>query len=224
MAPPCKRHGNAIGWIMIAGMRLNPGLRGASRLHGLTHDSDSVTIVELLTLVGTGVLAAALSTLVDLHLRVPGHAILKVVFPISAGFALVPRRGAGTVLCASALATSLCLRGLGPGGFGAGFGALTSLAVIGPLLDWTLRHAKPGRSIYLRVMTAGLLANLAALTVKASLKGFGLEPVGGRPLSVWLGQAIVTYTVCGLVAGLLSALVWFVSRSTHASTDENAPQ
>ena len=211
---------------MIAGMKLNPGLRGASRLYGLTRDSDSVTTVELLTLVGTGVLAAALSTLVDLHLRVPGHAILKVVFPISAGLALVPRSGAGTVLCGSALATALCLRGLGLGGSGPGFGALTSLTAIGPLLDWTLRHAKPGRSVYLSVMLAGLFANLAALAVKASLKGFGLEPAGGRTLSVWLSQAIVTYTLCGLVAGLLSALVWFVSRSTdaRAGADEDTPQ
>jgi len=207
---------------MAATLSLNPGLQDASRLHRLTRNSDSITGSELGTLVGIGVIAAAVSTLVDLHLKVPGHAILKVIFPMSAGLALVPRRGAGTVLCVSALATALSLRFAGFGGSGLGFGALTSLTAIGPLLDWTLRHAKSSRSVYVGVMLAGLGANLAALLVRGTLKGFGLEHAGGRPLSIWLGQAAVTYTLCGIAAGLLSAFVWFCARSQDAR--EESPQ
>ena len=181
-----------------------------------------MTVTEWAMLVGVGVIAAATSTLVDLHLRVPGHAILKVVFPVSAGLALVPRRGAGSVVCASALATAFSLRFAGYGGDGLGFGALTSLTAIGPLLDWTLRHAKSSRSIYIGVILAGLGANLAALVVRGSLKGLGLEHAGGRPLAVWLSQAAVTYTLCGMAAGLLSAFVWFCARSQNV--DQEAPQ
>jgi len=190
-------------------LKPHPGLLGKSRLHRLARASDVPSTTEWLILIGFGVLTAAMSTLIDLHLRIPGHAILKVVFPVAAGLALVPRQGAGTIIGVSALATAISMRMLGLGGSGLGFGALTSLTVIGPTLDWMLRHARSSRAVYIGFVLGGLFANLAALLVRGTLKGVGLEHAGGRPLSVWLSQAAITYTICGIVAGLLSASVWF---------------
>ena len=44
-----------------------------------------------------------------LGLRVPGHAILKCVFPLALGFALVPRGFAGSVMGSAALAATYAL-------------------------------------------------------------------------------------------------------------------
>lgn len=208
---------------MASVLRLNPGLQGASRFHHFIRRSESITALEWGILLSAGIAAALSSTLVNLHVRVPGHAILKVVFPIAAGLAIVPRRGAGTVACASALATAFTLRFVGYSGSGLGFGAMTSLTLIGPLLDWTLRHASSSRAVYVGVMLAGLAANLLALLVRGSLKAIGLEHAGGRPLSIWLSQAVVTYTLCGLAAGLLSAFIWFCARSDTADSQESSP-
>ena len=204
---------------MTPTLRLHPGLSTSSRLRRLTRTDDVISAAEWAALVGIGILTAASSTLVDLHLRVPGHAILKVVFPIAAGLALVPRRGAGSIIGGSAFVTAVSLRMGGYGGAGLGFGALTSLTVIGPLLDWMLRHARSSRSLYLGFILAGLAGNLLALFVRGTLKGLGLEHAGGRPLSVWMSQAVITYTLCGMAAGLLSALVWFCARPRTRSNE-----
>ena len=118
--------------------------------------------------------------------------------------------------------TAVSLRLGGLGGAGLGFGALTSLTVIGPLLDWTLRHARSSRSLYFGFILAGLAGNLLALFVRGTLKGLGLEHAGGRPLSVWMSQALITYTLCGMAAGLLSALVWFCARPGAHSNEPDS--
>jgi len=204
---------------MTPALKLHPGLSTSSRLHGLAAKDDAISNVEWAALVGTGVVTAVISTVADLHLRIPGHTILKVVFPIAAGLALVPRRGAGSIIGASALATAVSLRVGGFGGAGLGFGALTSLIVIGPLLDLMLRHARTSLSLYVGFVLAGLASNLLALLAKGTLKGLGLEHAGGRPLSLWLSQAVVTYTLCGVAAGLLSAFVWFCARPGDPSNE-----
>lgn len=204
---------------MTPALRTHPGLLGSSRLQPLARTAHVTSAAEWAALIGVGIVTAATSTLFDLHLRVPGHAILKVAFPVAAGLALVPRRGAGSIIGGSALATAISLRLAGLGGAGFGFGALTSLTVIGPILDWTLRHARSSRSVYLGFILAGLASNLLALFVRGSLKGLGLEHAGGRPFGVWLSQAVITYTLCGIAAGLLSALVWFSARSGTGSND-----
>ncbi len=207
-------------------LRLHPGLSGSSRLQRRTRIHDVTSATEWATLLGIGVITAAISTLVDLHLRIPGHAILKVVFPVAAGMALVPRRGAGTIIGMSAFAAAMSLRMGGFGGVGLGFGALTSLTAIGPILDLMLRHARSSRSIYIGFVLGGLASNLLALFVRGVMKGIGLEHAGGRPLGLWLSQAAVTYTLCGIVAGLASASVWFCVRAnqrTEKRTDAQEP-
>src|SRR5215471_14047296 len=104
----------------------NKALLEASRLRALVHGGERATWVELATLVGLGVCAALASTLLDFKLRIPGHAVLRAIVPIALGLALVPRRGAGSVITAAALVALAALRagGISRGGSG----ALTSLA------------------------------------------------------------------------------------------------
>ena len=102
------------------------------------------------------------------------------------------------------------------GGYAAlGVGALTSLGLIGPLLDVALWRARQGWRLYVGFALAGLGANLAALAVRAGPKLVGLDHAAGRPLAAWWTQAAVSYAVCGLVAGLISALVWFRFAPRH---------
>jgi hypothetical protein len=41
------------------------------------------------------------------------------------------------------------------------------------------------------------------------VKWIGWEQARGRPFATWLSQAAISYTLCGLAAGVLSASVWF---------------
>jgi hypothetical protein len=185
----------------------NQELLEASRLRALVRGGERATWVELATLIGLGLCAALASTLLDLKLRIPGHAILRAIVPMSLGLALGPRRWAGSVMTATAVLGVLGLRawGLSRGGSG----AWTSLVLTGPMLDLAARGVRPGWRLYLCFSLAGLGSNLAALTVRAGTKAVGWEHAGSRQLQEWWPQAIGTYAACGLVAGLLSALFWF---------------
>lgn len=196
----------------VVHLRLNEGLYSTTRLQSLTSARTAPCVREWLLLVLAGVTAAVASTFLDLGLRIPGHAILRVVFPMSIGLALVPRHGAGTAMGCSALLTVVVVRAGGFAGGGPGLGALTSLAATGPALDWTLRHASGGWRQYLAFGLAGLASNSLAFLVRGSAKLLGAENVGARPLSLWLPRAGMTYLVCGLLAGLISGGVWFYAR------------
>ena len=118
-------------------MQLESYLQQSSRL-GIVHPLERSRVRELLFLISMGVLAAVLSTFLKTHLKIPGHAILKVVLPISLGFAAVPKRYSGSIMGFSALCSALLFRWGIPGG-GEGVGALTSLVLFGPVLDIALR-------------------------------------------------------------------------------------
>ena len=161
----------------------------------------------MLVLLGAGVGAALSSVFLDMSLRMPGHAILRAVFPMALGLAIAPRRMGGLVMGAGAMGTVLVIKA---GGFGAvGVGALTSLALTGPLLDVALWQARRGWRLYMAFALAGLGSNLAALVVRGGAKFVGLNHVTSRPLGEWWMQATVSYTVCGVLAGLISATIWF---------------
>ncbi|MBC8114465.1 MAG: hypothetical protein H7062_08820 [Candidatus Saccharimonas sp.] len=198
---------------------LHPGLSSTTRLGPIVSNETSATVRDWLILLTAGVLAACASTFLDFNLRrIPGHAILRVVFPMAVGLALVPRRGAGTVMGGSALITGVAFRMCGLKGEALGFGALTSLVATGPLLDWTLRRANGGWRQYVSFALAGLASNLLALTVRGLAKAVGWERLGSRPLIEWLAQAAGTYVACGLLAGLLSGLILFYGRGRGAET------
>ncbi len=158
-----------------------------------------------------GVVAACASVLPDWNLRVPGHAILRSVFPMALGFALAPRRFAGGVMASTGLVTALSLQSFGP--FHIGLGGMTSLAATGFCLDAFLAKGRSGWRLYLAFALAGLTSNLLAFGVQTAVKLSRGPKIGGRGFSEWLAQASWTYPACGLAAGIISAAVWFQFRS-----------
>lgn len=96
----------------MASLRLpvNSALQKAARLPSTT---DQTAVVDYLVLLGFGVVAATFTILADFSLKIPGHAILRVVLPFAFGLASVPRHGAGSVMGFGAL--------LGGDGRGRGF-------------------------------------------------------------------------------------------------------
>lgn len=220
------------------GLGLHDGLRSSGRLPTLAR-AEGMSWLELLTLVLIGAGAAALSlSLRDFGLRIPGHAILRSIFPMALGLAIVPRRFGGSVMGGSALMTGLLLQATGFGRTGAG--ALASLFLTGPLLDLALRGARSGWRLYLGFVLAGLSSNLIAFAVQASTRlmgsggggggggrgggmgaGMGL---GGRGDPDWWILASISFPLCGLVAGFVSALVWFHFRGrTQRAANEPRP-
>lgn len=155
-----------------------------------------------------GVASALAVTTLEFKLKLPGHSILRAVFPMAFGLALVPRVGAGTVMGIGAATASILMTMAGWGE--RGLGAVTSLYLIGPCLDLAVCRAKSGRWIYLSLVSAGLMANLAAMAVQVTAKSMGWKVQGmGKSLAEWLPWAAITYPLCGILAGLLSAVVWF---------------
>ena len=186
-------------------------LLASSRVAVWTASVDRLRFGELGILIGAGITAALAVSCLDFGLRLPGHAILRAVFPMALGLSLAPRRLGGVVMGVSACATTLLLK-FG-GGSSPGIGALTSLCVIGPMLDAALWRAKSGWSVYLCFALAGCLTNLVAFAVRGAGKLAGLDALTKRPLADWVSTASWSYLLCGVVAGLLSAAIWFRLRA-----------
>jgi hypothetical protein len=134
------------------------------------------------------------------------------------GVSLAPRRLAGSVMSAGALGSTWLLSAAGAD-YGAG--ATVSLLLLGPMMDVALGRVDSGRRVYAALVLSGVATNLLALGSRAAAKVLGLDLAGARPFDSWWLQASVTYTLSGIVAGLLGALCWFhfndrTSRSPHA--------
>jgi|APSaa5957512622_1039677.scaffolds.fasta_scaffold01129_2 hypothetical protein len=186
-------------------------LCSASRLTGvLGHGLDRVRLTEMLLLCGLGVSAGLVRCLVRTHLHLPGHSILFIVLPTAAGVAISRRQGAGTAIGLSALGTGAflnCFCPVKP----IGIGALTSLAATGVFLDVALAWARRPAHVYFACIVAACGSSALAFAVRAVTKQLGLQP-GYHPaarMAIWAPRAMVTYLICGLVAGLLSAFVCF---------------
>jgi hypothetical protein len=182
-------------------------LEQTTRLPVFTHGDRALPALEIAALLLFGGLATCAMVFLDLGVRVPGHAILRAVLPMALGLAVVPRRGAGMVMGGGALITLFGLR-LG-GAVSGGMGASTSLLLIGPMMDLALWTARPGFRLYLSFALAGFGTNLVAFLVKGAGKSAGLAAAGGRPMESWLPVAVISYSVCGLLAGLISAAALF---------------
>jgi hypothetical protein len=204
-------------------LAIHPGLAQSTRLPALADQGQALRLAEMLLLLAAGAGAALATALLDFGLRIPGHAIIRAVFPMSLGLALAPRRMGGMVMGIGALGSAVAL---GAGGWAAlGAGAMTSLALTGPFLDLALWRARHGWRLYLGFALAGLGSNLAALGVRAGTKLVGLGQPAARPLAEWWPQAVGTYLVCGLLAGLISAAVWFrFAAGTRHRVDVEAPR
>lgn len=203
-------------------LSIHPGLAGNSRLLPLAREGQSSQMAAMAVLLGAGVTAALATVFLDFSLRIPGHSILRVVFPMALGLSLAPRRMGGMVMGSAALGSVLMIKAGGM--VTPGVGALTSLLLIGPFLDAALWRARRGWRLYLAFAVAGLATNLAALTIRGGFKFVGFDHFAARPLAAWWFQAVGTYALCGVIAGLLSAMVWFrfSSEGPSAANSETA--
>ncbi len=193
--------------MIIDAFSVHDGLLGATRLPAPTRADTRISSLEMLLLIAAGGAAAIASAYMRLGLRVPGSAILWAVIPMALGLALVPRRFSGLTMSASALVTASALSVGGMAVFGVG--ALTSLCLTGPMLDVALLGARPGWRLYARLIAAGIGANVGAFVQRGASKLMHADLPGTRMFGEWLGQALITYTLAGAVAGLIAALCWF---------------
>jgi len=177
---------------------VHDGLVTAGRFPARARAHRGISAAELLLLCGCGATAAVAVGFAKLGLGIPGHSIVLAVLPIAFGLSLAPRRLAGTAALLSAL-----------GAVTYGSGAIVSLSLIGPAMDVALRRVRGWWRLYLALVLAGMAANLLALGSRAATKLLGFDLAGARPFDSWWLQATVTYTLSGMVAGLLGALCWF---------------
>lgn len=201
------------------------GLRPLSRL--AVDDATDQSAWEVAAIVAAGAAAATCVHFLDFNLRLPGHAILRTVVPVTLGFAVAPRRRAGAAMSLSAAATTAILWVLGVEH--AGIGAMTSLLLCGPMFDLALWKAKTGWSVYLRCAVVGLLVNLVAFGVRAgdkliverAVRGMGNGGGGGRggggggagrlaaDAARWWQAALPSHIIFGVLAGLIMAVILF---------------
>ena len=110
-------------------------------------------------------------------------------------------------MSAGAFGTAWLLVGAGAVSYGSG--AFISLSLLGPMMDIALRDVQGGRPVYAALVMSGLATNLLALASRALPKVLGLDLPSTRPFDIWWLQASITYTLSGIVAGLLGAACWF---------------
>ena len=186
---------------------VHDGLIDAARFPTLSRPGNRISVTELLLLLACGAAAAAAVAYVKLSLRIPGHSIVLAALPMVLGLSLAPRRMVGSVMSAGAVGTAWLLSAAGGASFGSG--SSVSLLLIGPMMDVAVRHARGGWRVYAALVMSGVATNLLALGSRAAFKVLGLDLAGARPFDSWWLQASVTYTLSGVVAGLLGALCWF---------------
>lgn len=199
---------------------VNEALWRASRLSARA-DSRSVSVArDAVVLVLSGLAAAIAVHLLDFNLRIPGHAILRSALPVTLGMALAPRRLSGTMIAGSAWGATGLLRLLGAEGIG--WGAFTSMLLIGPCLDVALWQTRGGKWLMARCALAGIVANLFAFAVRGGGKLAGWDSLSMRAFSDWWSIAPVTYAASGLVAGLAGAILCFRWSAEHRDSVRSA--
>ncbi len=192
-------------------LSIHRGLRQGARVAPLSRPGERVRPTELVVLGALGATAALAVVLVRLRLGWPGHSILFVVFPMALGFALVPRRLAGTTMGIAALCT---LGALGAGGAALpGVGAVTSLLLTGPMLDVALVRGRSGWPLYVAFVLGACASNAAAYLVRAAAKiGIISALTLGRNFAAWWQGALGSYALAGVLAGLVAVAAWFQCR------------
>ena len=189
-------------------------LRDASRLRPITRHAAGVTLAELAILLGCGVLAALAVAWVRLPIRFPGHAILYAVLPMATGLAIVPRHGSGCLMSIGAIAGALFAQATSFGSVQPA--ALVGLLALGPAIDLGQRSNAVGWRIHARFAIAGLAANVLSWAARYGLAMAGIAGGtrgGGQGFLSFWPLALLTFALCGAVAGLLSAAIWFRFRT-----------
>jgi hypothetical protein len=196
------------------------GLVAAGRLHPVARVQERISVYEMLLLLCCGGVSATVIGFVRLGLRLPGHSIVLSLLPMALGLALAPRRFGGFLMSAGAFATASIYSGAGLAQYGSG--AFVSLCLMGPMMDLALTKVRSGWRLYLGLILAGIGTNLMALASRSTSKLLGLDP-GTRLFGEWLPQAILTYSICGAVAGLLGALCFFHLRNQRSKAESADP-
>jgi len=233
--------------MFVPNLPMHESLLVRSRVRPAVSPLCRTQVWEFAWLIAMGVAAASAATFWDWSLRIPGHAILRTVFPMTLGLALVPRHGSGFVMGLSALGTTFLYNSAGHGM--PGLGAMTSLALFGPLADVILWRARRGWLLFGGFAIAGVLCNLMALFARGGGRlagagraatglsrgarigrgmggglgaggglglggggGHGTEALGATMADPWWSYAPLSYLVCGLLAGLVCAAIWFAAR------------
>ena len=196
--------------------RIVDGLAAAGRLHPVAKDRDRISVSEVLVLFLCGAVSASIIAFVRLGLRLPGHSIVLSMIPMALGLSLAPRRFGGFLMSAGAFATAAAYTGAGLTQYGSG--AFVSMCLMGPMMDLALTKVRTGWRLYLGLLLAGIGTNLMALASRSAGKLLGLD-LGTRPFGGWWTQAIMTYTLCGALAGLLGAICFFHFRNQRAKAE-----
>lgn len=199
---------SASGWLNA--FRTEPSLAQSSRLALSGTRDQRISAAEIALLLGCGALAAAAVGMLHLRMGVPGHAILRAVLPMAMGLALVPRRSGGTIMAAGAGLTSAAMSAAQIGVFQPA--AMLSVLALGPVLDLALLGKPQGWRLYARFAAAGALANMLAYIVKIATVQLGWSAAGGRQFLSFGIMALISFVLCGALAGLVSAAICFRSR------------
>jgi hypothetical protein len=191
------------------------GLAVAARMQTETQTRERISASEILALLFCGAVSASLIAFVRLGLRIPGHSIVLSMVPMVFGLAMAPRRFSGFIMSAGALGTASAFTGAGLAQYGAG--AFVSLCLMGPMMDLALTKVRSGWRLYLGLVLAGIGTNLMALASRSTSKLMGIDP-GTRPFVGWWNQALLTYTLCGAIAGLFGAICFFHFRNRRSDS------
>jgi hypothetical protein len=192
---------------------VHEGLAAAGRIPSAVRVRDRISAGEMAILIFCGIASASAVSFLRLGLRIPGHAIVLAMIPMALGLALAPRKFSGFIMSASACSTAFTFGLLGLVQNGAG--SFVSLCLIGPMMDLALTKVRSGWRLYLGMILAGISTNLLALFSRSMSKLLGLDP-GTRPFDAWWSQALITYCLCGALAGLIGALCFFHYRNRRS--------
>jgi hypothetical protein len=195
---------------------VHEGLAAAGRIPSAARIRDHISASEMAILIFCGALSASAVSFVRLGMRLPGHAIVLAMVPMALGLALAPRRFSGFVMSAGAFSTASIFGLLGIVQPGAG--SFVSLCLLGPVMDLALAKFQSGWQLYFGMILAGVSTNLLALFSRSISKLLGFDLAGMRPFGAWWTQAIVTYSLCGAVAGLIGAICFFRLRNRRSDS------
>ena len=185
-------------------------LRDSSRLPAISLAA-GITVAEFACLLTCGALAALAIGLLHLRLHMPGHAILRGALPMAMGLALVPRRWSGIITAIGAGATATVMSAAQIGTFPAT--SMLSVFALGPIMDLAVLDKSNGWRLYIRLVAAGALANLLAYALRMAGFQLSIETGGGGQLDQFTWPTLlVSYLLCGALAGFIGAVAWFRSR------------
>jgi hypothetical protein len=181
-------------------------LQEASRLPTLSRTTRA-GVGEVAILLVCGALAAIAVGAIHLQIRLPGHAILRGVIPMALGLALVPRQSSGMVMSVGAAIAAAVMSWGQIGRFPPA--AILSIVALGPVLDVALAGEPRGWRLYARFIAAGAITNLLAFIIRFGTALAGWDFRGSRQFTEFWPFALTTFVLCGALAGLISAALWF---------------